>query len=91
MHQLWEKSNIKKQKDFLHIPLIPQSTHVTKKVRMTLSTLWTTIKKIATVFMCGFPVAASSNQLTPDGAANENIKETIKIYSSHLDDSQSSV
>ena len=30
-------------------------------------------KKIATVFMCGFPVAASSNQLTPDGAANENI------------------
>ena len=48
-------------------------------------------KKIATVFMCGFSVAASSNQLTPDGAANENIKETIKIYSSHLDDSPSSV
>ena len=34
-----------------------------KKVRMTLSTPWTTIKKSATVFMCGFSVAASSNQL----------------------------
>ena len=47
----------------------------------------TTIKNFATVFMWGFPVAAA----TPDGAVNENIKETIKIYSSHLDDSQSSV